>query len=115
MPLNSRSKGQRAERQWRDQLRDAGYAAERGQQHAGTPDSPDVKCPDLPLIHFEVKAVERLNIHDALAQAIRDAGPQKVPVVAHKRNRGPWLITMRATDWFPLLQESHHPRSNPKS
>ena len=67
MSINSRSKGQRGERQWRDEIRAAGWQAERGQQRSGSPDSPDVKT-DMP-IHFEVKAVEKLNLGAAVEQA----------------------------------------------
>jgi Holliday junction resolvase len=71
--VNSRNKGKRGERQWRDELRSHGYQARRGQQFSGSPDSPDVVCDGLPWIHFEVKAVERLNIEQAMEQARRDA------------------------------------------
>jgi hypothetical protein len=100
--MNSCQKGKRGERAWRDELITYGYEARRGQQFSGCPDSPDVVCPDLPGFHFEVKSVERLNMHQAIAQAVADAG-QKMPVVAHKRNRSKWLVTMRATDWFELV------------
>jgi Holliday junction resolvase len=72
--MNSREKGKRGERQWRDELRANGYMARRGQQFAGSPDSPDVVCDELSWLHFEVKAVERLNIEDAMDQARRDCG-----------------------------------------
>lgn len=104
--INSRTKGAVGEREWRDQLRDAGFSAERGQQRSGSPDSPDVKCPDLPSIHWEVKRVERLNIFEAMEQAIRDAGDELVPVVAHRKNRQPWMVTMLAPDWFAMARES---------
>src|SRR5436190_24349394 len=71
--MNSRQKGIRGERQWRDELRANGYSARRGQQFSGSPDSPDVVCDALSWIHFEVKAVERLNIEDAMEQARGDA------------------------------------------
>jgi hypothetical protein len=71
--MNSREKGKRGERQWRDELRANGYAARRGQQFSGSAESPDVVCESLPWIHFEVKAVERLNIEEAMEQARRDA------------------------------------------
>jgi len=103
--MNSCQKGKRGERAWRDELVAHGYHARRGQQFAGTPDSPDVVCVDLPDYHFEVKAVEHLNLAVAMAQAVGDAG-EKVPVVAHKRNRGDWLITMRASDWFSMLAQA---------
>ena len=72
--MNSREKGKRGERQWRDELRAHGYTARRGQQFSGSPESPDVICDELDWLHFEVKAVERLNIEDAMEQARRDAG-----------------------------------------
>jgi len=102
-PVNSREKGKRGERQWRDELRANGYVARRGQQFAGSPDSPDVICEDLPWIHFEVKVVERLNVQDAIDQAIRDSGG-KVPIVAHKRGFRQWLVTMEAETFFEFLR-----------
>jgi len=103
--MNSCQKGKRGERAWRDELLAHGYQARRGQQFSGSSDSPDVLCPDLPGFHFEVKVVERLNVQEAMAQAVEDAGA-KLPVVAHKRNRGDWLVTMRASDWFKLVTGS---------
>ena len=101
--MNSRNKGKRGERQWRDELRANGYTARRGQQFSGSPESPDVVCDELAWIHFEVKAVERLNIEDAMEQARRDAG-RKTPVLAHKRNHRTWLVTMDAEVFFRLLR-----------
>ena len=101
--MNSREKGKRGERQWRDELRANGYMARRGQQFAGSPDSPDVVCDDLPWAHFEVKAVERLNIEDAMDQARRDAG-LKTPVVAHRRSFRRWLVTVDAETFFQFLR-----------
>jgi hypothetical protein len=102
MAMNSCQKGKRGERAWRDELVAHGYAARRGQQFSGSPDSPDVVCPQLSGFHFEVKAVERLNVNEAMAQAIGDAG-DRIPVVAHNRNRGGWPVTMRTSDWFKML------------
>ena len=101
--MNSREKGKRGERQWRDELRANGYMARRGQQFSGSPDSPDVICDELSWLHFEVKAVERLNIEDAMDQARRDAGA-KTPVVAHRRSFRRWLITVEAETFFEFLR-----------
>ena len=103
MPINSRQKGARGERLWRDELRANGYQARRGQQFCGSPESPEVVCPDLDWLRFEVKAVERLNIEDAMEQARRDAGC-KTPIVAHRRNFRPWLVTMDAETFFQFLR-----------
>src|SRR5262245_55959274 len=102
--MNSREKGKRGERQWRDELRANGYAARRGQQFCGSAESPDVVCEGLSWIHFEVKAVERLNIEEAMDQARRDCGMQEVPVVVHRRRRRPWLVTMEAETWLRVLR-----------
>lgn len=100
---NSNRKGKSGERAWRDQLKSAGFDARRGQQYSGNPDAPDVVCPELDWLHPEVKRVERLNIHDAMDQAVNDAG-DKTPYVAHRRNRKPWLVTMLAKDWLLLMR-----------
>jgi len=110
MKINSRAKGARGERLWRDELRAQGYEARRGQQFSGSPESPDVVCAGLPQFHFEVKCVEKLNIMDAMEQAKWDAEDKMkdrnpAPVVAHKRNHSEWLVTMRASDWFDLVRE----------
>ena len=120
--MNSREKGKRGERQWRDELRARGYSARRGQQYSGSPESPDVICDELDWLHFEVKAVERLNIEDAMDQARRDsrsgnhrtpalspcgegADSQagQVPLVVHRRSFRPWLVTMDAETFFGFL------------
>jgi hypothetical protein len=103
--MNSCQKGERGERAWRDELIANGYSARRRQQFSGTPDSPDVVCIGVAGIHFEVKALERLDVNEAMAQAAGDAGG-KTPVVAHKRNRGGWMVTMRGEDWFNLLGQA---------
>jgi len=112
MPINSRAKGARGEREWRDQLRNAGFDARRGQQFSGGADSPDVICESLPGLHWEVKRVEAGNPYIWIAQAERDAGSKKMPVVAHKRNGQDWLCIMRAEDFFALLRETNQPLIN---
>lgn len=111
--VNSRQKGKRVERLWRDQLREAGFLkAFRGQQYCGAAGNADVVCPELPDFHFEVKGVQNLNVLNAMKQAINDCvahandGRKQTPVVAHKKNGEPWLVTMLAADWLELVKES---------
>jgi hypothetical protein len=112
-PVNSRQKGKRVERLWRDQLREAGFLkAFRGQQYCGAAGNADVVCPELPTIHFEVKGVQNLNVLAAMKQAIADAG-DKTPVVSHKKNGEPWLVTMLAADWLRLVNDSDWVTSPP--
>jgi len=107
---NSRSKGSRGEREWRDFLRDHLHCPEarRGQQYSGSPDSPDV-VGGIPGTHVEVKRVERLRLSEAVQQAVTDCGEEEVPYVAHRKNREPWLITIRAADtaFFAAAVVSH--------
>ena len=103
MPINSRAKGARGERLWRDVLREEGFTARRGQQYAGGTDSPDVLCEELKNLHMEVKFVDKLNLEKACEQAQRDA--KKSWIVAHKRNHGEWKVTMNAATFFALLRE----------
>jgi Holliday junction resolvase len=101
--VNSRDKGARGEREFSRVCRDEGYdGARRGQQFSGIEGSDVV---GLPGIHIEVKRVESLNIGKAMAQSIRDAKQGEIPIVAHRKDREKWLITMRAEDWFCLFRE----------
>jgi len=102
--MNSKRKGCAGEREFAALCRDHGIEdAQRGQQFRGGVDSPDVR--GLPGVHVEVKRVERLNVQEAMQQSIRDSEGRAIPVVAHRRNREAWLVTMRAHEWFSLYQE----------
>lgn len=97
--INSCQKGKAGEREAAHALEDTlGINARRGQQFSGSPDSPDIKT-DIPGIHFEIKRVENLNVTKAYEQATRDAGSD-LPVLMHRRNRTPWLITVKLEDWL---------------
>lgn len=105
--INAKAKGKRGELEWAAVCRSHGYGgARRTTQYCGnTGDASDVV--GLPGIHQEVKRVERLNVDEAMAQAIHDArmaGNGKLPVVAHRKNGRPWLVTMTAEDWFKLYE-----------
>jgi Holliday junction resolvase len=100
--INSRRKGKNGELSFVKLLEEHGYAARRGQQFRGGNDSPDILC-NLPF-HFEVKNTERLQWETAYAQAVADCPVGKTPVVAHKRNRGKWLVTLSAADFLALFK-----------
>jgi hypothetical protein len=104
--MNSRAKGCRGERAWRDWLREQGYLkAYRGAQYCGLRGNADVVCPELPSLHFEVKRGERLDVYGAVEQAQRDCG-DKYPVVAWRRNGCDWLAIMPAKTFARLLRGS---------
>ena len=96
--VNSIQKGKAGEREWAKFCRDHGFSeVRRGQQYNGL-EGEDVV--GLPGVHCEVKRVERLNIHNAMAQSINDARGGTTPIVAHRRNQKEWLVTMRAEDFL---------------
>jgi hypothetical protein len=102
----SRDKGKRGERMFRDVLRDEGFAADRGLQFRGGPNSPDVTW-DGPPIHWEVKFGMSPRLMSALQQADRDRGEDKMPAAACKKDGDPWTITLYAKDFFRLLREDY--------
>ena len=106
MGSKSQRKGAAGERELAQILREYGYSCDRG----GSLSFGEVAdITGLPGIHIEVKRVEKLNIHEAMAQAEHDAeaeGKGNMPIVAHRRNNTKWLVTMRAEDWFKLYSLS---------
>lgn len=109
--INSKTKGKVGELELVHYLKEKGFECRRTSQYCGqTGDASDVT--GLEWVHPEVKRVERLNIDTAMEQAIRDnKDTSKFPVVFHRKNRKPWLVTMRIDDWLELYEEflSTHP------
>ena len=100
--MNSRDKGKRGERELAKVLRENGYDCRRGQQFNGADGSADVI--GLDGIHIECKRVEKLNIYDAMYQSIEDARDWEIPVVMHRKNKKPWLVTMLLVDWLDMYE-----------
>lgn len=100
MAINSREKGAKFERDLAKILKKYGFDCRRGQQYCGANGDADVV--GLDGIHIEAKAVERLNIYEAVNQAKRDAREDELPAVFHKKNRCEILVTMPLPDWMQL-------------
>ena len=97
-------KGAAGERELAAILGEYGYICDRGGSYSlgAVPD-----LIGLPGIHIEVKRVEKLNVVEAMEQSIRDSDRMKdgIPALFHRRNRKPWLVTMRLEDWISLYRE----------
>ena len=100
---NSRKKGKRFELLVAGLFRSIGYEARRSQQYCGANGDADVI--GVPGIHIECKAVEKLNLYDAMSQAKADAREGELPVVIHKKNNCKVLVTMEFDDWAALYRE----------
>jgi len=106
MAVNSKQKGARGEREFSTFLKEHGISARRTQQFCGNGgDSADV-ITDIGRVHFEVKRVETLRIYDAVMQAQADRKEGRIPVVAHKKNRGEWLAIMPMHDLLRVLKQA---------
>ena len=103
MTINSKQKGARFERQLAGLLREHGFESRRSVQYCGANGDADVI--GVPGVHIEAKAVEKLNIHEAMEQSIKDARDGEIPVVIHKRNRKPILVTMLFEDWIEFYKK----------
>lgn len=103
--MNSKRKGNRAERELLQNLKAYGLDAHRNdQQYVGGVDNPDIAVRIGPVsVHVECKRVERLSLAAALRQAHRDANGHALPVVVHRRSREPWLVTMALDDLLEAL------------
>ena len=99
--MNVKQKGNRFERQIAKILREHyGYDSRRGVQFRSGQEEADVV--GLPGVHIECKAVENLNLEEALKQSERDAKPHEWPAVFHKRNYQPIRVTMRTRDFIAM-------------
>lgn len=108
--MNSRNKGAAGERELSNLLKSAGYDTRRGQQFCGANGDADVV--GLEGIHIECKRVERLNIYEAMEQAINDARVGELPCVFHRKNRKNWLVTMNLDEWLELYETWKHERGH---
>ena len=105
MSKSQQRKGADGEKELTEILNAHGYPVTwGGSQTYGT--VPDIS--GLPGIHIEVKRVERLNLHAAMEQSVKDSlrFQDGLPAVFHRRNRSPWLVTLRLYDWLRLYKRS---------
>ncbi len=101
--VNSRQKGKRGELELAHVLLDHGLLARRGQQYSGI-GGDDVVVEGYEHWHIECKLVEALNVHKAMEQAVRDA-KGRTPILAHRKNRTGWLVTMPIVEWLELVKK----------
>ena len=103
MGRSSQRKGADGERELAEILREYGFKISRGGS-LSYGEIPDLT--GLPGIHVECKRVEHLNICEAMQQSIRDAQKFRdgMPTVFHRRNRQPWLVTLRLDDFMKLYE-----------
>ena len=105
MAVNGKRKGKTGELELAKKLNEYGFNTRRSVQYNGKADDGKADLVNLPGIHIECKRVERLNVSEAMTQAINDANGGDLPTVFHRKNREPWLVTMRLDDWMELYNQ----------
>jgi hypothetical protein len=98
MPINSRAKGARAERDLANAFKELfGWTARRTQQFCGQAGDSDVVIEELPEVFVESKMVESLSIVPTMRKAVEQC-KGKLPVICHRKKQTEWLCTIRLTD-----------------
>lgn len=100
--MRSRAKGARGELEVAKLLRSWGYDCDRVPNSGGLKWKGDVLGMDG--FHIEVKRTERLRLGDAVLQAAQDAEQGQVPLVVHRSNNQPWLVTLPLGSLLSLLE-----------
>lgn len=98
MSINSKQKGKAGELELVHKLNELGFSTRRTAQYNGKEQGSLADLVGIDGVHIECKRVEKLNIDNAYEQAVRDADGE-TPMVFHRRNRKPWLVTMSIEDW----------------
>jgi len=100
--------------------RDKGLVGEREVRHAfeqagfdvrGLEDTGDhlVICAGGLTLHIESKRQERIQIELWSQQAEREAPQGTVPIVAYRRSRAPWRVSLQLDDLIALLPNLPNP------
>ena len=103
--VNGCRKGKVGELELANFLKDRGIEARRGQQYEGSSDSPDVIAGGcMSGVHLECKCVQAGNLYHWLDQACTDAGFDKIPVVAHRKNKKRWVAILDLRDFVTIME-----------
>lgn len=101
----SKARGKRAELDLAHKLQEFGFEARRTAQYCGKAGTSDVI--GVPGVHCECKAVQRLNIWEALDQSKRDTEAEDsgdIPAMFFKRNRSGWYVALPLVDFVRLYK-----------
>lgn len=112
MVKNPKAKGNKAERQFSELLRDYGLddTAKRNYSSGSGIQKSDVH--NKLNYNIEVKHVEKLNIWKAIEQSQKDAEQTHTkPLIAFKKNRHDWWIVIPAWHWADLIRKSLEPKT----
>lgn len=105
--MNSKRKGNTAERELLSILREYGIEAMRNdQRYIGGNGLPDILariCGEE--MHIEAKRCENIKMSEWLKQVNHDISPtpDRMPIIAFRRSREPWHCVIRLSDLMKLI------------
>ncbi len=104
MSKGSQRKGRAGELELAKLLRGFGFESVQAGEPVSYGSVPDLV--GLPGVHIECKRAEKLRLSEWMKQAQRDAERFRdgVAVVFHRRNREPWLVTMKLDDFMKIYR-----------
>lgn len=105
--INSKDKGKRYELEVANYFKERGFhKARRSVQYNGKAEKGQADVVGIPYLHVECKHNEKLNIEEAMQQALRDnKSKNKIPVVIHRKNREKSKVTMTLDDFMFIYGE----------
>ena len=109
--MNVREKGMRGEYEIRDYLnKKFGVKFERTPLSGGMDIKGDIRKTNksrksiLDGLHWEVKRVEKINIHQCFRQSVKDCEHGKIPLVVFRRNNEKWHVCLTLDDFTDILK-----------
>lgn len=104
--MNAKRKGNEGERELLALLAGHGIEASRNdQRYVGGLDNPDISAAIGGFsFHIEAKRTERFRLYEAMEQAKRDANGHRIPLVAHRQNRKPWVVVLSLSDFVRIME-----------
>ncbi len=105
--INSKQKGKRGELELVNELKKYGYEAMRSQQYCGTEGDSDLKT-DMEGVYIECKRAEKINLENAMEQAVSDCkDADKILVVMHRKNGKKWMVTLSLADFIKTRRTAY--------
>lgn len=106
MSRSSQRKGRAGELELVKVLQGYGFEDVQAGEPVSYGSTPDLV--GLPGVHVEVKRCEQLRLPEWMRQAQRDAErfQDGVPVIFHRKNREPWLVTLRLDDFIEIYRRN---------
>lgn len=104
MSRSSQRKGRSGELELVKVLHGYGFESVQAGEPVSYGSTPDLV--GLPGVHIECKRAEQLRLSEWMKQAQRDSErfQDGVPVIFHRRNREPWLVTMNLDDFMKFYR-----------